>query len=339
MVFGTVQGYVEAYGNGATELKAKFELAASADGESLVSQDVDARSAGGGLRAIFSKALPVRQLPPGKYVLRAVLSAAEGAVHKVTRTFEVAAPAVLMTSAESGAALSTADVFLPVADGMLQRPFNRTDLSRDDTLKAFRERVAVSAREAFDAGVSAISDGNFPIAEASFKAALGTDAENTSVLAYLAAVFAAAGRDDQASGAWQTSLVDGSDFPQIYEWLGDALMREHRLAEARAILEEATTKWPGDLRFVKPMAIIYATFGQGQQAVRLLERYIETHPDEPDALQLGVEWIYHLKLARTAARTPADDVKLARAYADAYLKTKGLQQALVKQWIAFLEKN
>ena len=116
-------------------------------------------------------------------------------------------------------------------------------------------------------------------------------------------------------------------------------MREHRLAEARAILEEATTKWPGDIRFVKPMAIVYATFGQGQQAVRLLERYIEMHPDEPEALQLGVEWIYHLKLARTAARTPADDVKLARTYADAYAKTKGVQQALVKQWMTFLEKN
>ena len=37
---------------------------------------------------------------------------------------------------------------------------------------------------------------------------------------------AAAGRDDQATGAWQTSLIDGSDFPEIYAWLADALMRE-----------------------------------------------------------------------------------------------------------------
>jgi VWFA-related protein len=339
VVFGTVQGYVEAYGAGATELKATFELAPSEQGDALVSQDVPVRAAGGGTRAIFSRTLPVRQLPPGKYVMRAVLSGAEGPMRTLTRPFEVAAPAVLMTSAESGSILSTADVFLPVSGPMLTRQFNRGDLARGETLKAFRERVAPPARQAFDTGVVALSAGDFAQAESSFKSALATDAENTSVLVYLAGVFASAGRDDQASGAWQTSLVDGSDFPEIYEWLADALMREHRMAEARAILEEAMTKWPGDIRFVKPMAMVAATFGQGQQAVRLLQRYLEVHPDEPDALQLGVEWIYHLKLARTTARTPAEDVKLARGYADAYIKAKGPQQALVKRWMEYLEKN
>jgi len=339
VMFGSVQGYVEAYGDGAQDLSAKFELAASETSDALVSQDVIMRPAGGGQRAIFTRTLPVRQLPPGKYVLRAVLTGPRGPVRTQARAFEVAAPAVLMTSAESGSALSTADVFLPVTDTLFQRPFNKSDLSRDDTLKTFRERVAVPARQAFDAGVTAIQSSDYGVAEASFKSALATDAENTSVLAYLASVFAAAGRDDQATGAWQTSLVDGSDLPQIYEWLGDALIRQRRLAEARAILEEAVTKWPTDLRFVKPMAIVYATFGQGQDAVRLLQRYIDAHPDDADSLQLGVEWIYHLKLARTAAKTPAEDAKLARAWADAYAKTKGLQQALVKQWVEFLEKN
>ena len=339
VVFGTVQGYVEAYGSGATDLKATFELASSEAGDALVSQVVVVRAAGGGTRAIFSKTLPVRQLPPGTYVLRAVLSGAGGPVHTLSRAFEVAAPAVLMTAADSGAVLSTADVFLPVVDTMLSRPFSKAETSRGETLQAFRERVAAPARSAFDNGVSALSAGDYTKAEASFKAALTTDAENTSVLAYLAAVFAAAGRDDQATGAWQTSLVDGSDFPQIYEWLADALMRTRRMAEARAVLEEAMTKWPGDLRFVKPMAMIAATFGQGQQAVRLLARHLEANPNEPETLQLGVEWIYHLKLARAAASTPADDVKLARAYADAYVKAKGPQQALVKQWMEYLEKN
>jgi Flp pilus assembly protein TadD len=244
-----------------------------------------------------------------------------------------------MTSAETGATLSTADVFLPVTETMFSRAFDKADMARADTLKAFRDRVAVDARPAFDSGVAALSSGDLATAETSFKSALGTDAENTSVLAYLAAVFAAAGRDDQATGAWQTSLVDGSDFPEIYGWLGDALLREHRMAEARAILEEAVTKWPGDVRFTKPLAILYATFGQGQRAVRLLERYLETHQDDPEALQLGVEWIYHLKLAHAAARTPADDAQLARTYANAYEKAKGPQLALVNQWLAYLERN
>lgn len=339
VVFGVVQGYVEAYGDGAGGMKARFELVQGETGDPLIAQDIAPRLAGGGTRAIFSQTLPVRQLPPGQYLLRAVLSDARGPVRTLTRGFEVAAPAVLMTSAESGNVLSTADVFLPVTDGMLSRHFDRSQLSRDDTLQAFRQRVAVAARQAFDNGVAALSSGDYATAESSLKSALTTDAENTAVLAYLAAVFAAAGRDDQASGAWQTSLIDGSDLPQIYEWLADALMRQRRLAEARAVLDEAMTRWPGDLRFVKPMAMIAATFGQGQQAVRLLARHLEVHPDDVEALQLGVEWIYHLKLARTAARTPAEDVKLARAYADAYVKAKGPQQALVRRWIEYLEKS
>jgi VWFA-related protein len=339
VVFGTVQGYVEAYGEGATDVKAQFELTSSENGDALVSQDVPLRTAGGGRRAIFSKALPVRQLPPGKYMLRAVLSGPQGRLRQLIRAFEVAPPPVLMTSADSGSILSTADVYLPVTDVMLSRPFDKAQLSHDETLKAFRERVAAPARQAFDTGVAAMVSGDYGTAESSLKSALATDAENTSVLAYLAAVFAAAGRDDQAAGAWQTSLIDGSDFPQIYEWLADALMRERRMPEARAVLEEAMAKWPADLRFVKPMAMIDATFGQGQQAVRLIERHLEANPEDLDALQISVEWIYHLKLARTAARTPAEDARLARRYADAYIKAKGPQQALVRRWIEFIEKT
>ncbi|MGE3959537.1 MAG: VWA domain-containing protein [Vicinamibacterales bacterium] len=338
VVFGTVQGYLETYGEGASAAKARFELASSETGEALVVQEVPVRSASGGRRGIFSKALPVRQLPPGKYVLRAVVTPEGAAPRTLTRAFEVSAPAVLMTAADSGSVLSTADVFLPVADPMMARPFDKAALSGAETLAAFRERVAVPARAAFDAGVAALASGDYTRAESSLKSALATDAENTSILVYLAAVFAAAGRDDQASGAWQTSLIDGSDVPEIYEWLADALMRDRRLGEARAILDEAMTKWPGDLRFVKPMAIVLATFGQGPQAVRLIARHLEAHPDEVETLQLAVEWIYHLRLARAAARTPADDLRLARQYADAYARLKGPQQPLVRRWMEFLER-
>lgn len=336
VVFGMVHGYVEAYGPGATALTTRFELVASEAGEPLVAEDVKVFAAGN-TRAIFSKALPVRQLPPGRYLLRATISGSQGRVQQMTRAFEVSAPAVLMTSAESGTVLTTSDVFLPVVDSMFSRAFNRADLSRGEILQPFRTRVAVPARPAFDAGVAALSSGDFPKAEGSFKAALGTDAENTAVLAYLAAVFAAAGRDDQAAGAWQTALVDGSDFPQIYQWLSDALMRERRFAEARGVLEEAASKWPADNRFSKPLAIVYATFGQGQMAVRLLERHLDEHPNEVDALQLGVEWIYHLKRANAVAHSPAQDLALARRYAESYAKTRGPQQALVRQWMQYIE--
>jgi len=37
--------------------------------------------------------------------------------------------------------------------------------------------------------------------------------------------------------------------------------------------------------------------------------------------------------------TPADDLKLAKSYADAYSKAKGPQAALVRQWVGFIESK
>ena len=45
------------------------------------------------------------------------------------------------------------------------------------------------------------------------------------------------------------------------------------------------------------------------------------------------------KLARAAAHSPAEDAKVARTYANAYIKAKGPQQALVRRWIEYIEKN
>jgi Tfp pilus assembly protein PilF len=224
-----------------------------------------------------------------------------------------------------------------VGEGLFARPFHREESSRPATLGAFRERVAPAARGAFDGGVAALSAGDFGKAETMLKSAIQDDADSTPALAYLAAVFAASGHDLEAANAWQTALIGGDEFPQIYLWLGDALMRTRDLAQARTVLEEGAAKWPSDLRFTKPLALLYATFGQGREAVRTLERYLSDRHDDVEALFLGVEWIYQLHVAGVVAQTRAEDVKVARGYANAYEKAKGPQVTLVKQWTDFLE--
>ena len=42
-------------------------------------------------------------------------------------------------------------------------------------------------------------------------------------------------------------------------------------------------KWPADTRFTKPLAMLYATFGRGREAVRTLERYLDDRQDDRDA--------------------------------------------------------
>src|SRR5205823_2267477 len=176
----------------------------------------------GGERALFTQILPVGKLPPGDYVLRARLDSGGRPLKTMTRRFEIAPPAVLMTSAAGAAApavASAVDLFLPVEEVTLVRPFGRDDALNAKTLDPFVQRVPAATKTAFDEGIAELQKANYPAAERSFKRAIRPDLDSTAAMTYLAAVFAASGHDAEAASAWQTALVDGSDLPQIYEWL------------------------------------------------------------------------------------------------------------------------
>jgi len=338
VAFGAVHGYMEAYGDGSNDLKVKYEIAPDRESPAVLAAEVPARTAGAD-RTIFSNTIPVRQLPPGKYVLRAMVESDAGPVTTVFRDFEVAPPPVLMTttSSTSPGSLAASEVYLPVVDSQFLRAFKREEATKPEVLRVFRERIAPELRATFDNGVSSFSSGDYLKAETTLKSLADGDGDSTAILTYLAATFAASGHDLEAASAWQTALIDGSDFAEIYGWLGDALLRIHDLGQARAILEEAAQKWPSDDRFMKPLALMYATFGQGQQAVRALERHLAAHPDDIEATYMCLEWLYHLNLAGTPAQSKAEDVKIARGYAARYEKARGPQLPLVKQWMDYLE--
>ena len=335
--FGAVHGYLEAYGEKTEGLTMEFEVATDPEAPALLNVDVPIHAVTG-TRAIFTKVLPTHALPPGKYVLRAILSAAGASVKTLTRGFEIAPPKVLLTSAEGLGSVSVdADLFLPVDDNTMTPPFQR-DLAVDEaTLAPFRERVAPSVKGAFDQGVVWLASGDFTKAEISFKKAIEPDVDSTAPLALLAASFAAAGKDYEAASAWQTALVDGADFPQIFAWLTDALLRTHDFGAARAILEEASGKWPSDTRFTKPLAMLYGTFGRGREAVRTLERYLDDRQDDRDAYFYAVEWIYTVHAGGAMVHNRAEDRRRAHEYADAYARARGPQAALVRQWVDYLD--
>jgi VWFA-related protein len=340
VAFGGVHGYVEAYGSGAEGLAVEYEIAKDADSPAIVDVDVAPHPAGPD-RVIFSRVINVQQLPPGRYLLRAVFSNNGRSVKTMTRAFEVAAPKVLMTSADGLSSASTFDtgLFLPVEDEAMKPPFNLEAATHPDTLEPFVARVDKDVKPAFDQGVASLIAGDFPKAETSFKNAINPDTDSTPALAYLATSFAAAGRDIQAASAWQTALVDGTEFPQIYDWLAGALMRTHAYSEARTILEEAVGKWPADVRFTRPLAMIYATFGSGREATRTLERYLDERRDDREACFMAVQWIYLVHAAGAYVHNPAEDVKAAHQYADIYDRAHGTQMPLVKQWLEFLDNE
>jgi VWFA-related protein len=340
ITFGTVHGYVEAYGANADGMTMEYEVAASADAPALLNVDVPPRPAGDS-RVIFTKVMPTQALPPGKYVLRAILSSDGKSVKTLTRGFEIAAPKVLLTSADGlgGDTSVDAELFLPVDERAMTPPFRADTAVEDATLAPFRERIADSIKPAFDQGIVHLNAGDYAKAEASFKRAIEPEIDATAPLTFMAATFAASGHDREAASAWQTALVDGTEFPQIYDWLGAALLRSHDFGEARAIYEEASAKWPSDTRFSKPLAMLYGTFGKGREAVRTLERYLEERQDDRDAYYYAVQWIYTVHSGGAVVHNRAEDLKRAHAYADAYAKANGPQLPLVKQWVDFLENE
>ena len=158
IVFGGVHGYMEAYGPGVGALTAKYEIAANEKSEAILEADVPPRLAGAGdTRAIFTRILPSRQLPPGQYVLRVTLKAGDDAVKVATRTFEVAAPAVLMTSASTPSTLSSAVKSSPVSERRC-RASSIAATSRAATVRTFRECPNRAARRS-TRGVRAFSSG------------------------------------------------------------------------------------------------------------------------------------------------------------------------------------
>ena len=338
--FGTIHGYLEAYGPDATTLGVKFEIAAEERGPAILSSEVRGALVGEE-RVIFTQTMLVSALPPGPYRLRALVTQGGTLVTTLGRAFEIGSPAGAgaKTIEAIAAAAPGAPLFLPVDSRDLARAFDRDAALKTDTLAPFQNRVPPSARPAFDEGIGHLQKRSYKDAEASFKKAITPEADSSSALVYLGVTYAAAGRDQQASSAWRTAMTGADDVPQLYEWLGEALMRQRASGEARPVFEEAAARFPDEQRFARPLALLYATFGKGVDAVKLLEKSLETQPDDQVSLFRAIEWIFNAHRGGAVVHDRAEDVRLAHQYAAQYLKAGGLNEPLVKQWLGYLDKE
>jgi hypothetical protein len=89
--YGSLHGYLEAYGTHLEQVAAKHEIATAAQGPALMTADVPAR-AGGPDRILFAQVMPVAKLPPGEYLLRAIVTSSGQPLKTLTRRFEIAPP-------------------------------------------------------------------------------------------------------------------------------------------------------------------------------------------------------------------------------------------------------
>jgi tetratricopeptide (TPR) repeat protein len=371
----TLQGYVELYSDAADALKAvtaEIEVAASADGRAIERSWLRFQDGSGAPpnRRVAEGTVLLAFLQPGSYVARAVISSGGRRVGQVSRPFRIvrasANTAAAPPAADAGRAPETAAPIL-----VISRPdvFEKASVLIPPVLSFFLDKMNASTRggttppavlEAaraaqFDAaleagkgsaisrlatvfitGLSLYGKGDLDNAAKQFRETLRLDSEFFPAAFYLGACYAAEGRDSEAAGAWQTSLITLSDAPFIYTLLGDAFLRLHQNDSAVDILTEASHLWPESEAMQVRLGIALAAAGKRAEALGALDPYLAKHPDDHAALLVALRTIYEARSTGKAIATAAEDRQRFDRYAAAYAAAHGPEQALVDQWRKFV---
>jgi VWFA-related protein len=344
-----------------------FELAASDDGPTLASVEAT-RSSGSG-QGLAQAVADIQLLPPGVYVARAKVSDGTGASAIVRRPFIVtslaprpgtggsAAGGGLVASAASGPRVivrpppfALEQVLSPAVLGtFVDRLAARPDAAGPSVAPVLDRLRTAPARDlvvpaqltaespvaaGFATGIWRLARSELDPAAQAFRASLRASSDFYPAMIYLGACFAAAGKDLEAAGAWQTALIKEGDVPALHQLLVDALLRLKRTDAALAAIERARRRWPDDPAFTR--RYVLATFSAGRYADGLsaLDRITAPVAGDEPVLVLGIQALYQaIAQGRPIESPEADKARLLR-YAEAYRALNGPSMALVETWVA-----
>jgi VWFA-related protein len=367
-----LHGYVELHSDAVDQLKSAtvlMDVASTEQGRALdeavgTFQD---RAGAPETRRTAEAAVPIALLPPGDYLARAVVTIAGRKAGQVTRPFRIVRAAGAKTVTETAPVLSRAPA---IAFTSRMDAFERTSVLAPQVVGFFLDRMNIGNRVAvppaameaaragrFDAAIGALrpgrpdelapvflaglelyAKGELEQAAGKFRDSLRIDSEFFPAAFYLGACYAAGGRDREAVGAWQTSLVTESNAPFIYTLLGDALLRLRDNVQALDILVEASGLWPDNEEVRVRLGTAQAAAGRFPEAVRTLDSYLTAHPEDHERLLIAMRAIYETRSAGKTIASADDDRQRFNRYAAAYAIAGGPQQALVSQWKRFVDR-
>lgn len=369
-----VHGYVELHSEAPEVLRSAsvaLEIATGPQGRALeaVEAHLENDSTSSPARRIAEGVLPIALLPAGDYVARAVVTVAGQRVGQVTRAVHIvhtAAATVSMPGASAGLPPEAAIPFTSRIEG-----FERASVLTPDVVGFFVDRMnigrtstptpsgamsaaragkfeeAIAAAKAasgnqlaplFFDGLARYARGDLEGAAGRFRETLRIESDFFPAAFYLGACYAAGGKDRDAAGAWQMSLITESEAPFIYTLLGDAFVRLKQLDAALDILREASSLWPASDQVQLRLGTVYALASQPVDAVRALDGYLAQHPDDQERLLIALRSIYEARSAGQAVGTAEQDRQRFERYAAAYAAAGGPQQALVEQWRKFVNR-
>jgi VWFA-related protein len=349
-------------------LQVTFEVASTPEGPALDSAAGRFAESDHPGRRTVEGSVPIGLLPPGEYVARAVVRTPGGATTSVARPFTMGTPDASAAVADTTAMRSTASV--PVAFASRMDAFDAASVLQPQVVGFFVDRMNVGAAGPsaagpaldlaragrFDAAVDALKGvddrlaaaflgglalyarGELEAAAGRFREAIKIDSNFFPAIFYLGSCYAAGGRDTEAAGAWQTSLVTESDAPFIYTLLADALLRLRETDQALDILGEARSLWPDSAEVALRLGTAHALAGHRAEALDALEPYLAAHPDDVERLFVALRVLYDAHAAGAPVRGVEEDRRLFVRYAEAYKGVLGSQAALVEEWRKAVEK-
>jgi VWFA-related protein len=206
----------------------------------------------------------------------------------------------------------------------------------DEAVQQLKPGSAADPTPAFIRGLALYSKGQLQPASDAFREAVRAAPDFLVGAFYIGACYAAGGREERAISAWQTSLVTLDRFPIVYRVLTDALVRAGQAERATALLDEAVARWPEDDALRVRMVKAAFEAGRYERMLEYVDRAIDRQAADAGILFLAMQAVFQAVL--DTADAPVDTLlPRLRRYRDLYVAAGGPQQALVAEWVSFLE--
>jgi Flp pilus assembly protein TadD len=316
-------------------------------------------------RWLAQESVSMNLLPPGRYTITATVT--PGAP-PLSRTFDVAAGTV-PTPASIAPGMPTANGATPAPAAArlaliaLAKPEAFDTASVLDpgrvgpVLAQLAQRINGSAREAlngagagpwptdsssgplasapvaahFVAGLGLLQAGQLEAAAREFRTALRIAPDFAPTMAYLAACYAAGGKDMEAAAAWQTTSVREREAAWLQQLAIEAWLRAERPAAALALARRARERFPTDPSFARLQARAELADGRVREG---LDTLASLDDGEPSLLLMGLAALYTAAQDGTPVWDAARDRAAMKRWRDAYAAGGGESLALVDSWLA-----
>jgi hypothetical protein len=310
--------------------RVSVEIVRTGHAQPLLSAVAKVQGRAEGTHQLFAATIVLSALPPGEYLARAIVTT-PGSIHpSIDRPFRVERPAAVSAATAGNSVRSIAPTAAPLLQLQAVIPrFSIADVLRPTVVSQFIDALAKrsppsaaivsvvqkarageftatpaassrgdqdDAMLSFVKGLAALQAKQLPLATAFFQQTLRGAPGFVGVAFYLGACHAASGRDREALGAWQMSLLsEGAD--SVYPMLVDASLRLGESQKALDLLSEAPGVWTTPQSRLRREALAEAMVGHDTSAVLKIGDLIQQDMTDANLIFVGIQLLYRMHIA------------------------------------------